>query len=180
MDNHIFKFESDIRVQTNEGGIGLTITGVLSELKMLSWWMMLSKKLKKMEIDIDLDDRFVDDFTLVPTELPQGTVIVEDRLEFSTEKYKEDSNTPADERTMKIIQSIANSIDESIEVTIDVPSYNTDGRVPILDLKVSLNESTKKIEYIFYRKPMANRLVTLKDSALSSNVKFASLTLSLL
>ena len=41
MNNHVYRFENDIRVQRNEGGIGLTLTGVLSELKMLSWWMKL-------------------------------------------------------------------------------------------------------------------------------------------
>ena len=60
---------------------------------------------------------------------------------------------------MKIIQAIANLIDKNIEGTFDVPSYNIDGRVPILELEVSLNKYTKKIENIFYKKPMASMLV---------------------
>ena len=49
------------------------------------------------------------------------------------ENYIKD--TPGDDRTMKIIQAIANLIDKNIEGTFDVPSYNIDGRVPILELK---------------------------------------------
>ena len=60
---------------------------------------------------------------------------------------------------MKIIQAIANLIDINIEGTFDVPSYNIDGRVPILELEVSLNKYTKKIENIFYKKHMASMLV---------------------
>ena len=33
-----------------------------------------------MKIKIDLDDRVLDDFALIPSKLPQGTVIIEDRL----------------------------------------------------------------------------------------------------
>ena len=64
------------------------------------------------------------------------------------QRVYEDSKIPGDERTMILIQTIANSIDKQIKVTFDVPSTHKDGYVPILDLKVKLNNDTKhQIEY---------------------------------
>ena len=41
---------------------------------------------------------------------------------------------------------------------------------------MKLNQSTNKIEYSYYKKPVASRMVTMKTSAMSKNVKFATLT----
>ena len=65
------------------------------------------------------------------------------------DKVDEDMFLHDDRRTMQVIQSIANSIDESIRITFDVPSNHEDGRVPILDVKVRIDE-TNRIEHIFY------------------------------
>ena len=82
---------------------------------------------------------------------------------------------PDEIRTMKIIQSIANDIDPTINVTFDVPSNHDDGRVPILDVKIRVDEKGRA-EHIFYKKPVANRLGTLKCSAYSMQNKMNILT----
>ena len=56
-----------------------------------------------------------------------------------------------------------------------MPSLNNDKRVPILDLKVKIDE-IGNVEHVFYRKPMATSLVTHKESALSNQTKFTILT----
>ena len=71
---------------------------------------------------------------------------------------------------------IANEIDPQIQVTFDVASNHADGKVPILDLKVSLNRETGNIEYEFYKKPVASKVVTMKNSAMPWNVKYATLS----
>ena len=76
---------------------------------------------------------------------------------------------------MKIIQKIANTLDECINVTYDVPSAHEDGNVPILDVKVKMNNNGK-IEYMFYKKPTSNKLGTLKSSAYSIKNKMTILT----
>ena len=48
--------------------------------------------------------------------------------------------------------------------------------VPILDVKAKFNNESKKIEYKFYRKPMVNRLVMHRESALSMKSKITILT----
>ena len=76
---------------------------------------------------------------------------------------------------MKVFQKIANSLDENIQVTFDCPSLNEDNMVPVLDVKLRVN-SNGYIEYSFYRKPCANNLLVLKESALAMKNKFTILT----
>ena len=56
-----------------------------------------------------------------------------------------------DDRTMRIIKDIADSISDNIKVTYDIPSNHDDRKVPILDLKAGFN-SIGEIEFIFYKK----------------------------
>ena len=59
-----------------------------------------------------------------------------ERIVITKETRREDEGIPADERTMKLLQEIANSIHPSIRMTIDYPSKYVDGKVPMLDLKI--------------------------------------------
>ena len=54
---------------------------------------------------------------------------------------------------MKIVNEIANSIEDMIQLTTDFPSKYEDGKVPMLDLKVWMNKNNN-IFYNFYEKPM--------------------------
>ena len=110
------------------------------------------------------------------TVLPPGTKYEDDKLIICEDKIEEDNKVAGDIRTMKIIQEVSNKIDKNIRVTFDAPSYHKDGKDPILDKKVKYNESNRNIEYEFYKKNVASKFVTLKTSAMSSNVKFESLT----
>ena len=66
----------------------------------------------------------------------------------------------ADKRTMKRLQEIGNSIHSSIQLTIEFPSNNKNGRVPILDTEQWIEEveinGEKKQQIIFshYTKPV--------------------------
>ena len=90
MNNHVYKFADKLRVQENEGGIGVTLTGILSELKMLLWGIKFKDKLNYLKIKNDVYDRFVDDITLLPTVLPPGTTFDGDDLNINDDKFEED------------------------------------------------------------------------------------------
>ena len=44
MNNHVYKFSNETRVQENKGGIGVEIIGIVTEIKMIKW----SKSLKEV------------------------------------------------------------------------------------------------------------------------------------
>ena len=48
MDNHVYKFDDKIRVQTNKGSIGVEFTGIAAEIKMLKWCVKLREMLAKL------------------------------------------------------------------------------------------------------------------------------------
>ena len=52
-----------------------------------------------------------------------------------------DELVPADKRTMKIVTAIGDSFHESTQLEYDCPSLHDDEKMPILDLKVWVNES---------------------------------------
>ena len=132
--------------------------------------------LAKLHIKNDIQSRLVDDITLLPTVVKPGMRVVDNEMVFVEEKVEEDARVSDDLRTMRIIQSVANTIDENIQVTFDVESTNTDKMVPILDIKARYNNERRMIEYKFYRKPMVNKMLMHSESAFSMKSKITILT----
>ena len=69
---------------------------------------------------------------------------------------------------------MANSIHQSIQVTVDYPENNDDTRMPVLDLKVWMEKTDNdrvKLMHTHYMKPMANIGVIHRDSALLMKTK---------
>ena len=81
---------------------------------------------------------------------------------------------------MTYIQDIANSIHPSIRVTIDYPTKHANGRLPVLDLEqwieeIDVNDIKKpQILHSHYMKPMSNKGVIHRNSALTMRTKQAS------
>ena len=73
---------------------------------------------------------------------------------------------------------VANSLDDDIQMTFDCPSLNADGKMPVLDLKMWMDDKygVKVVKYSFYEKPMAAKVTVLKESALSWRVKKMALS----
>ena len=69
---------------------------------------------------------------------------------------------------------IANAVDPDIEVEIDFPSKHPSKMLPILDMEMGMNEN--KVQYMFYRKPMANKYTMMANSAVSERVKRSTMT----
>ena len=77
-----------------------------------------------------------------------------------------------EERTMKRLKQIVNSIHRSIRGTVDFPYKHENGCMPILDTEqwidnVQVGDVIKpQILHSHYPKPMASKYVCLKDSAM--------------
>ena len=81
-----------------------------------------------------------------------------------------DKLVPADKHTLKIVTAVGKSIHESTQLEYDCPSLHDDGKMPILDLKVWVNESDI-ITREFYAKAVSSKSVIHSSSALPDNVK---------
>ena len=97
---------------------------------------------------------YVDDNNLAMEELEPGSRFIDGELVVVQDEVEDDLMLPADQRTAKVIQTIANSISPFIKMTVDCPSLHHDGRMPILDMQVKVSDiNTNTIDYNHYRSP---------------------------
>ena len=177
MNNHIYTFGGDMRVQKGDGSIGDRATGVIAEIVMIWWDKKFKGKLNELEVSYDVIKRYLDDINGVFKTLAPGTEFKNNELRINEDKIEEEKAIHDDTRTMTVKKDIANSIDSMIQMTIDTPSSHTNNKVPMLDLEVWLEKEDKnKIYYNFFQKPEKNRLVLMKSSAMPMNQKMNVLT----
>ena len=182
LNTHAYEFAGEIRKQTSGGPIGMEITGVVAQVFMVWWDRRLRERLDVINIQLPLHKRYVDDTNLAAQKTEIGARYDGERLQFTEESRIEDEGLQDDERTMLLIQSVANSIHHSIRHTIDFPSNHEDRKVPMLDLKMwrQTQERQTRILYEHYEKEMTTKSVIHRRSALPEQVKRTVLTQELL
>ena len=114
LETHVYDFAGEIRRQKEGGAIGMELTGVVAQIFMAWWDREFKKKLEEVGIQLKLHERYVDDTNLAGEQTEPGARYENDVLTVTEEARSEDEGIPADERTMKVLQSIANSVHYSI------------------------------------------------------------------
>ena len=162
LKNHIFRFENEIRKQSSGGAIGVKAAGDIASLFMCWWDKVFIERVNEALKDLNLYLRYVDDQYVICEIIPES---------------EETQGQLPDERTMKKLQEIGNGIHPSIQVTVDFPSNNQNGRMPVLDTEhwmqdVIINGTPKRqVLHSHYSKPMSSPFVTHKESAMSARTK---------
>ena len=90
------------------------------------------ERLERVNQRMELHQRYVDDTNVVAMQTVVGARYDGDNLVITEESKREDENVPADERTMRFIQSVASHIHPSIRLTIDYGNRHANGKVPIV------------------------------------------------
>ena len=192
LQNHTYQFENGkIRLQSDGSPIGLEMAGAMARVVMIWWDKRFLGLVSKNLIPCYLYMRYIDDQNMAVKPLAPGTRWVvgpwSDRLEgkmvVMEELIKDDELLPADMRTMEELRKMADSICDIIKLEEDYPSKYDDQKLPILDLKVNVEEievtdqpARPKLYYRYYRKSMSNWELMHADSALSASVKRTALT----
>ena len=175
MKNHFYMVGNEIRRQGKGGAIGNRLTGEMCR-NFGKWWdsEMLSK-LKRLKIENEMLERYVDDTGVALKGLDPGVRYneVEDKMEIKTELIESDKDVPEDERTMKELNKIGSSIHPSIKTTFDFPSKNQNLKMPLLDLEVWTENN--KVRFSHYEKPMSSKFTIPIQSAHSWKMKMAVL-----
>ena len=143
----------------------------------MRWWSnQFKRRLNELKILNPLTKIYVDDLNGLFKIIAPGTEYKDGKLVFNKEKEMEDLKLPNDKVTMEVIKNVANSITDMIKMTVDYPSNYEDMKVPMLDLKVWLNESERnKIFYTFYEKSTKSPFVISKSSAMPISKKIECL-----
>ena len=89
-----------------------------------------------------------------------------------------------DKHWMTLVRDMGNDIHDSTKLTVDFPSKHEDNRMPILDVKVWLENRNEeegiKVWHEFYYKEVATKSLTDARSAMPNSVKRTTLTQELL
>ena len=170
MNNHYFKIGDNIYRQSDGSAIGSDLSGEVARIYMLLWDLMFKDKLQSLDLSRDLYVRYVDDILMSMIRISRGL-----KYDPSTNTLINDpdvNNNPVheDQYTFNIIKDVANSIHPNIQMEVDTPSNHMDGKLPVLDLKMWL-EDDNSISHTFYSKPVSSPYTILNRSAVSSSCK---------
>ena len=121
-----------------------------------------------MNMDIMMYERYIDDSNQVAIVPPPGARYdrITEKLVVDASLVEPDNEMCDDERTAKIMTDIANSVVPGIVMEFDVPSRNTNKKMPILDMEVWMDEDGN-IMFQHYEKPTSSKTVMHAMSAQS-------------
>ena len=124
MQNNVYRFADEIRVQEKGGAIGVKMTGDLAKAVMVPWDKQFVEKLARLEIRRKLYTRYIDDQNIVVEELEPGSRYnrEEEKIEIVEEMIERDREIPGDQRTFEIVREVGDSLEEMIKLTADYPS----------------------------------------------------------
>jgi hypothetical protein len=104
---------------------------------MLDWDHEFLKLAGANKVDMLLYRRYVDDGNQGLRSLPLGTRWSEEekKMIVMEDLVRQDADLPADNRSLKEILKMGNSINPMIQLTGDCPSNNQSSKMPVLDLQ---------------------------------------------
>ena len=186
--NHMYTFNEEKKRQRNGGPIGLVLTDAVAKIYM-TWWDRKVKEKAELEgMEIILYRRYVDDINVI------ARMKKKDKNESVSNGslFEEESEKDREKEGMEFFKKIGDSIDKSIKLEIDYPSKYDDKKMPLLDVKVwiedkecnmqvsqqnkEVQKNKKAIRYEHYRKSMASRMTVHERSAIPTNQKRNILT----
>ncbi len=178
MEKHVYEFAKELKRQRKGGAIGMELTGVVAQIFMVWWDRQLRSRLEMVDFKLKMHERYVDDSNVLARRTEVGARYDGERVIVTDESVQEDRDLPDDERTMKLMQSIAAHIHPSIRLTIDYPSKHPEKKVPMLDVKMWIEEldNRRLLLYEHYEKPMATKSVVHEQSAIPTKNKRTILT----
>ena len=177
MENHFYLLGGEVMRQASGAGTGLRCSEALGRAFGLDWDRKMIQKLVKLNWPPLMIKRYVDDLNALLRALRPGVRYnaMEDKLEMVEEMIEPDNEKEKDAITMEVFKDIANAVDEDIEVEADFPSNHADKFMPILDMKMAM-DNDNKVMYKFYKKPKANKYIMMANSAVSDRVKRSTMS----
>ena len=169
--NHYYTAAGVIHRQEDGGPQGVCTAVEASEIYMLAFDRKFLVKLVKLGITLVLYERYVDDITVSGCSLKPGWSYSreKDAMVFKAEQVETDSLIPEDQRAMRELCKIADTIDPNLKFEVDCPSLHVEQAVPILDLMVWVDGGV--LRHRFYQKDCAPERTIMANTALSWRTK---------
>ena len=169
MSNHTYTVGDNYYLQTNGGPIGLELTGAVSRPYMQKWNRLYLERVKGAGLRMPLYERYVDNSNQV-AEVPA----IGCRYDRNTRRIVQDDvivveetgENEADARLALVLRDIADDVkvDGCWKMDADCPSWNTDSKMAILDMKVWMGPDIR-ILYQHYDKDVTSKQIINTGSA---------------
>lgn len=138
INKHFHEFNNLIYKSKNKGPIGSKCSGSISRVIMLWWDKRFLDLLSSLNLVIYLYSRYVDDRNFVSKAIPKNMKYDRSRKKMIECEVIDDDNN--DKHTFREIRKIADDVITMFQWEETVPSDQEDARLPILDLKVWVEE----------------------------------------
>ena len=178
MKNHVYRYGDEMKKQTKGGPIGLELTGELAGVFM-SWWdKEFLKELRRIGIEILMYKRYVDDVNIIMVAPNAGLDYIDGRVVVNEERR----SISEDENGMTLLKKVGDSIHKSIQLEADYPSRHEDHKLPLLDIKMWVeeqqdDENTERVVlHEYYAKDVSSKVVVHAESAMPGTTKRTVLT----
>ena len=130
----------------------------------------MGEKVQGQDAEQHLHQLYVDDNNAVMEELPPGTRLVDGKFVVMEEMIEADMLVEGDKRTAELAKDLANTICPYLQMTVDYPSKNPSGWMPILDLQVQMARDNT-VNFKWFKKSMATDFAILNRSAMPAATK---------
>ena len=117
MENHVYRFNNEIRIQKTGGPIGLALTGEVADCYMINWDKKYLLKLENLNMKPLVYSRFKDDILIAIVSLEKGTRYSKGKPVLDETKLKEDENKSDAEVTMEVLRNRCSML----KFTFDTP-----------------------------------------------------------
>ena len=120
---------------------------------MMHWDKRFLNKLKILGIHVRMNKRYVYDILALLDSIRKGWKYCpkSNKMEYEIPNHHEEQEGD-EERTLRTLREIADSLEPNIQFTTDVPSNHQDGKMPVLDIKVWMRnvEGKQTLLHTFY------------------------------
>ena len=176
MNTHVYSWNGDTYLQKAGGPIGLRSTCAVARVVMNEWdsrWQMLCAK---NNIKIGKNNRYMDDIRAFLKALKLGWRWKRGGLCYTESWLEEDKKDgfSASRRSANILVEMMNEIFPFLSFTVELGEDFLDGKLPSLDCMIWVKDGWR-ILFQFFEKTMASNLMVEAGSALSKEVKSATL-----
>jgi hypothetical protein len=177
MNTHVYTWNVESFLQKAGGPIGLRSTCAVARVVMNDWDRRWIELCNENNIRIGKSNRYMDDIRTFLKVLREGWRWMEGGLCYTKNWEQEDrtSGISSSRRTANILVGMMNDIFPFLNFTIELGEDFVDGKLPSLDTKIWVQDGWK-ILFEFFEKTMASNLMVEAGSALSKDVKMATLS----
>ena len=177
MNTHVYSWDGASYLQGGGGPIGLRSTCAVARVVMNEWdakWLDLCVN---NNIKVRKSERYMDDIRAFLNSLKMGWRCTDGGLAYTKTWEREDrmSGLSASRRTANVLVGMMNSVFPFLNFTVELGDDFADGKLPSLDIAIWV-VADRLIMYEHFEKTMATNLLVEAKSALSMEVKQATLS----